>query len=63
MDQLNPFHKPNKKNEEWEDDGLDHSSNQTTYYFTIIWSMVRDLWLLALHLATDLIVSSLHYNI
>jgi hypothetical protein len=29
MDQLIPFHKPNKKSEEWEDDGLAHSSNQT----------------------------------
>jgi hypothetical protein len=29
MDQLNPFHKPNKKSEEWKDDGLAHSSNQT----------------------------------
>jgi hypothetical protein len=34
MDQLNPFHKPNKKNEEWEDDGLAHSSNQTAYNST-----------------------------
>jgi hypothetical protein len=29
MDQLNLFHKLNKKNDEWEDDGLDHSLNQT----------------------------------
>jgi hypothetical protein len=31
MDQLIPFHKPNKNSEEWEDDGLAHSSNQTPY--------------------------------
>jgi hypothetical protein len=31
MDQLIPFYKPNKKTEEWEDDGLDLSSNQTAY--------------------------------
>ena len=34
MDQLIPFHKPNKKSEEWEDDGLAHPSNQTVYKFT-----------------------------
>jgi hypothetical protein len=31
MDQLIPFHKPNRKSEEWEDDGLARSSNQTDY--------------------------------
>jgi hypothetical protein len=31
MNQLIPFHKPNKNSEEWEDDGLAHSSNQTPY--------------------------------
>jgi hypothetical protein len=31
MDQFNLFHKPNKKSEEWEDDGLAHPSNQTAY--------------------------------
>jgi hypothetical protein len=31
MDQLIPFHKPNKKSEKWEDDRLAHSSNQTAY--------------------------------
>jgi hypothetical protein len=31
MDQLIPFQKPNKNSEEWEDDGLAHSSNQTHY--------------------------------
>jgi hypothetical protein len=34
MDQLIPFHKPDKNSEEWEDDGLAHSSNQTLYTFT-----------------------------
>jgi hypothetical protein len=29
MDQLIPFHKPNTKSEEWEEDGPPHSSNQT----------------------------------
>jgi hypothetical protein len=33
MDQLIPFHKPNKNNEEREDDGLANSSNQTPYIF------------------------------
>jgi hypothetical protein len=32
MDELIPFHKPNKNSEEWKDDGLTHSSNQTPYY-------------------------------
>jgi hypothetical protein len=31
MDQLISLHKPNKKSEEWEDDELAHSSNQTPY--------------------------------
>jgi hypothetical protein len=31
MDQLILLHKPNKNSEEWEDDGLIHSSNQTSY--------------------------------
>jgi hypothetical protein len=31
MDELILFHKPNKNSEEWEDDGLAHSSNQTPY--------------------------------
>jgi hypothetical protein len=31
MDQLIPFHKPNKKSEKWEDNGLGYSSNQTPY--------------------------------
>jgi hypothetical protein len=31
MDQLIPFYKPNKNNEEREDDGLAHFSNQTRY--------------------------------
>jgi hypothetical protein len=31
MHQLIPLHKPNKNSEEWEDDGLAHSSNQTPY--------------------------------
>jgi hypothetical protein len=31
MNQLIPFHKPNKNSEEWEDDGLAHFSNQTPY--------------------------------
>jgi hypothetical protein len=31
MDQLIPFHKPNKNSEEREDDGLAHSLNQTPY--------------------------------
>jgi hypothetical protein len=31
MDQLILFYKPNKKSEEWENDGLTHSSNQTPY--------------------------------
>jgi hypothetical protein len=33
MDQLIPFHKSNKNSEEWEDDGLAHSLNQTPYCF------------------------------
>jgi hypothetical protein len=33
MDQLILFHKPNKKSEEWEDDGIAHFSNQTAYKF------------------------------
>jgi hypothetical protein len=31
MDQLILFHKPNKNSEEWEDDRLAHSSNQTLH--------------------------------
>jgi hypothetical protein len=31
MDQLILLHKPNKNSEEWEDDELVHSSNQTPY--------------------------------
>jgi hypothetical protein len=30
---INSFYFTNKKNEEWEDDGLAHSSNQTRYKF------------------------------
>jgi hypothetical protein len=33
MNQLILFHKPNKNSEEWEDDELAHSSNQTPYKF------------------------------
>jgi hypothetical protein len=32
MDQFIPFHKPNIKSEEWEDDGPPHSSKQTHHY-------------------------------
>lgn len=31
MDQLIAFHKPNKKNAEWEDNGLAYFSNQIPY--------------------------------
>jgi hypothetical protein len=31
INQLISLHKPNKNSEEWEDDGLTHSSNQTSY--------------------------------
>ena len=41
MDLFNPFHKPNKKNEEWEDDELAHSSNQTAYKYTITLLMLH----------------------
>jgi hypothetical protein len=37
MDQLIPLHKSNKKSEEWEDDGLAHSLNQTVYQWIQIW--------------------------
>jgi len=30
MDQLIPFHKPNTKSEEWEEDGSPHSSTKLT---------------------------------
>jgi hypothetical protein len=36
MDQFIPFHKPNKKSEELEDDGLAHYSNQTLYYIVLL---------------------------
>jgi hypothetical protein len=39
MDQLIPLHKPNKNSEEWEDDGLGNSSNQTPYKSTV-WNTV-----------------------
>jgi hypothetical protein len=37
MDQLILFHKPNKNSEEWEDDRLAHSSNQTLHKFVKKW--------------------------
>jgi hypothetical protein len=37
MDQLIPFHKPNKNSEKWEYDELVHSSNQTPYKASIEW--------------------------
>jgi hypothetical protein len=49
MDQLIPFHKPNKKNKEREDDGLPHTSNQTphmtTYGVQTVWSVLFKLLL------------------
>jgi hypothetical protein len=33
MNQLIPFHEPNKKGDKWEDDGITHSSNLSPYKY------------------------------
>jgi hypothetical protein len=38
IDQLILFHKPNKNSEEWEDDELGYSSNQTLQKLVEPWS-------------------------